>query len=76
MGLPTACEFPAAGGIPQSADVPRGIPMGAVISPLLCNIYLHRLDAALVALGWLVVRYADDFVVLCRTEEELSLIHI
>jgi len=54
----------------RDPDVPRGIPMGAVISPLLCNIYLNRLDAALVALGWLVVRYADDFVVLCRTEEE------
>jgi len=54
----------------RDPDVARGIPLGAVISPLLCNVYLHRLDAALVSLGWLVVRYADDFVVLCRTERE------
>jgi len=51
-------------------DVARGIPLGAVISPLLCNVYLHRLDVALVSLGWLIVRYADDFVALCRTKEE------
>jgi len=54
----------------RDPDVARGIPLGAVVSPLLCNVYLHRLDVALVSLGWLVVRYADDFVVLCRTEEE------
>ena len=54
----------------RDPDVARGIPLGAVISPLLCNIYLHRLDLALVSLGWLLVRYADDFVVLCRLEEE------
>lgn len=54
----------------RDPDVARGIPLGAVISPLLCNVYLHRLDVALVSLGWLIVRYADDFVVLCRTEEQ------
>jgi len=54
----------------RDPDIARGIPLGAVISPLLCNVYLHRLDVALVSAGWLLVRYADDFVVLCRTEEE------
>lgn len=54
----------------RDPGVARGIPLGAVISPLLCNVYLHRLDVALVSLGWLLVRYADDFVVLCRIEEE------
>jgi group II intron reverse transcriptase/maturase len=54
----------------RDPDVARGIPLGAVISPLLCNVYLHRLDLALVSQGWLVVRYADDFVVLCRTEAD------
>ncbi len=52
----------------RDPDVARGIPLGTPLSPLLCNVYLHRLDAALVELGWLVVRYADDFVVLCRRE--------
>lgn len=51
-------------------DVARGIPLGAVISPLLCNVYLHHLDQALLRAGWFVVRYADDFVVLCRTEAD------
>ena len=54
----------------RDLDVPRGIPLGAVISPLLCNVYLHRLDLALVILGYLIVRYADDFVALCRTKEQ------
>jgi group II intron reverse transcriptase/maturase len=54
----------------RDPDLPRGIPLGAVISPLLCNITLHRLDLALAGGGWREVRYADDFVVLCATEEE------
>ncbi|HSU04645.1 MAG TPA: group II intron reverse transcriptase/maturase [Acetobacteraceae bacterium] len=46
-----------------------GTPQGAVISPLLANIYLHPLDEHMAGLGYRMVRYADDFVVLCRTEE-------
>jgi RNA-directed DNA polymerase len=47
-----------------------GAPQGAVISPLLANIYLHPLDERMAALGWRMVRYADDFVVLCQSREE------
>jgi len=49
-----------------------GTPQGAVISPLLANLYLHPLDCLMVSKGRRLVRYADDFVVLCRTEEEAS----
>lgn len=48
----------------------QGTPQGAVLSPLLANIYLHRFDAEMTRAGYKVVRYADDFVVLCRTMEE------
>jgi RNA-directed DNA polymerase len=48
----------------------RGTPQGAVISPLLANLYLTPLDHAVAEKGWEMVRYADDFVVLCRTKEE------
>lgn len=48
----------------------RGTPQGAVISPLLANLYLHPLDHEVARRGWQMVRYADDFVVLCRTGEE------
>jgi RNA-directed DNA polymerase len=48
----------------------RGTPQGAVISPLLANIYLNPLDHMLAACGVQMVRYADDFVLLCRSEEE------
>jgi len=44
-----------------------GTPQGAVISPLLANIYLHPLDRQMRERGFRMVRYADDFVVLCRT---------
>ena len=44
-----------------------GTPQGAVISPLLANIYLHPLDRQMKQQGYRMVRYADDFVVLCRT---------
>lgn len=47
-----------------------GTPQGAVLSPLLANLYLHPLDARLMGLGCRMVRYADDFVVMCRTREE------
>ena len=48
----------------------RGSPQGAVISPLLANIYLDPLDAAMAERGRRMVRFADDFVILCRTREE------
>jgi RNA-directed DNA polymerase len=48
----------------------RGTPQGAVISPLLANIYLHHMDKMLAAQGHRVVRYADDFVILCRSRGE------
>lgn len=47
-----------------------GTPQGAVISPLLANIYLNELDWKLAQAGIEMVRYADDIVVLCRKPEE------
>lgn len=47
-----------------------GTPQGGVISPLLSNIYLDPLDHLMVACGIEMVRYADDFVLLCRTESQ------
>lgn len=48
----------------------RGTPQGAVISPLLANIYLDPFDHLMAAEGFQLVRYADDFVVMCRSREE------
>jgi len=50
----------------------RGTPQGAVISPLLSNIYLDPLDHLMAAQGWEMVRYADDFVILCRDAEDAA----
>lgn len=47
-----------------------GAPQGAVLSPLLSNIYLNPLDHLLAGMGYEMVRYADDFVILCRTAED------
>ena len=47
-----------------------GTPQGAVLSPLLANIYLNPLDHLLAAAGFAMVRYADDFVILCKTRED------
>jgi RNA-directed DNA polymerase len=47
-----------------------GTPQGAVISPLLANIYLNPLDHRLAEAGFAMVRYADDFVILCRSRED------
>ena len=48
-----------------------GTPQGGVVSPLLCNVYLHRLDRQWQARGHgVLVRYADDLLVMCKSEEE------
>lgn len=48
----------------------RGVPQGAVISPLLSNIYLDDFDELLQQQGLKLVRYADDFVVMTRTRQQ------
>jgi RNA-directed DNA polymerase len=50
----------------------RGTPQGAVISPLLANLYLDPLDHEMARKGWKMVRYADDFILLCRSEAEAA----
>jgi RNA-directed DNA polymerase len=61
-------------GVIEDGSLRRGVagtPQGGVISPMLCNVYLHRLDRA-----WqtrehsMLVRYADDALVLCATREQ------
>jgi RNA-directed DNA polymerase len=56
-----------------------GAPQGAVLSPLLSNVYLDPLDHLLAKAGFEMVRYADDFVILCRSREDaeraLALVH-
>lgn len=47
-----------------------GIPQGNTLSPLLANYYLHSFDRAMVKRGYGLVRYADDFVVMCKTRQE------
>lgn len=47
-----------------------GTPQGAVISPLLANIYLDPLDRLMAERGIEMVRYADDFILLCRSRVE------
>jgi RNA-directed DNA polymerase len=47
-----------------------GVPQGAVLSPVLSNLYLNPLDHEMAYYGFEMVRYADDFVVLCRSQGE------
>ena len=51
-------------------DVESGSPQGAVISPLLANIFLDPLDKLLEGQGLHLIRYADDFVIMCKSQEE------
>lgn len=48
----------------------RGSPQGAVISPLLSNIYLDPLDKLMDHQGYKMIRYADDMIILCQTQTE------
>ena len=48
-----------------------GTPQGGVVSPVLCNVYLHRLDRQWAERGTgVLVRFADDLVVMCHTKRE------
>src|SRR5437879_1830162 len=49
-----------------------GTPQGAVISPLLSNLFLNPLDQQMAQQGSEMVRYADDFVILCRSQGEAA----
>jgi group II intron reverse transcriptase/maturase len=49
---------------------PTGVPQGGVASPLWSNIYLTPFDCAMTGKGYRMVRWADDFVVLCKTRTE------
>lgn len=48
----------------------RGTAQGGALSPLLANVYLHSFDVALTSQGLRLVRFMDDFVVLCASEDE------
>lgn len=48
----------------------EGTPQGAILSPMLSNIYLHPMDQEMVRQGYQMIRYADDFVVLCHSQAE------
>lgn len=48
----------------------RGIPQGSVVSPLLANLFLDQLDESFALFGQAVVRYADDFLILCKDQQQ------
>jgi RNA-directed DNA polymerase len=55
------------------SETVTGTPQGGVISPLLSNIYLHAFDVAISRAGiGLLVRYADDWALLCRSERDAN----
>jgi RNA-directed DNA polymerase len=55
----------------KKEETPVGTPQGGVVSPLLANIYLHAMDKQIVKIDRVrLVRYADDFVILCKTEND------
>ncbi|RYG70839.1 group II intron reverse transcriptase/maturase, partial [Lentibacillus lipolyticus] len=50
-------------------DTLEGAPQGGVLSPLISNIYLHQLDQLMSERGHRIVRFADDFIILCKSQK-------
>ena len=50
----------------------KGIPQGSPVSPILANLFLDELDEELLNKGYKYVRYADDFVILCKRPEDVN----
>ncbi len=51
----------------------KGLPQGAVIAPILANLYLDRFDEVIEAKGFRLVRFADDFIIMGKNESDLEL---
>ncbi len=70
--LNLVAKFLAAGVMENGVFKPTtiGTPQGGVISPLLANIVLNKLDQRLHEAGYRFVRYADDFIVVCRSRQQ------
>ncbi|MEW6418846.1 MAG: CRISPR-associated endonuclease Cas1 [Nitrospirota bacterium] len=51
-------------------DTVKGIPQGAILSPMLSNLYLHPFDKMMVERQFGYIRYADNFIILSRSEGE------
>ena len=64
-------EFLTAGVMQEQVyeETIQGAPQGGVLSPLLSNIYLHQLDLLMMERGQRIVRFADDFIILCKSEK-------
>lgn len=56
----------------QRYRLTKGIPQGSPLSPLLANLYLDHLDETLLDNNYRLVRYADDFIVLCKSAEKAN----
>lgn len=57
------------GELSFGANIGVGIPQGSPLSPLLANLFLNELDTTMLDSGFEIVRYADDFIVHCKTEQ-------
>lgn len=64
-------EFLTAGVMEEQTyqETNEGAPQGGVLSPLLSNIYLHQLDMLMAERGQRIVRFADDFIILCKSQK-------
>jgi len=54
----------------SASDDGIGLPQGSALSPLLSNLYLHSFDEAIIQRGYAMHRYADDYVILCPTQQQ------
>ena len=75
--VPALCQWMQAPVVFQGQTLQRtqGLPQGSPLSPLLANIMLDDFDNDMQAAGFKLIRYADDFVVLCKSQEQAQLAH-
>lgn len=60
----------------EQFNLGTGLPQGSILSPLFANVYLYDFDSIMSDSGYIIIRYVDDFIILCKSQEAAKKAHL